>query len=401
MKPRTRPATGLLALAGLLGVLSCGPSRRTGGGEVTGSAEVAPGGPRGSAPEAAAPMLIVQVLGPGGTWRIHGVVPEQGATLRPLAGTQGAEVRAAVVSSGATALAMLVTGESGGPGLHRLVLPADRLSAAPEAARVGAGHPVALSDDGTTVVFDTVGELAVLRLRGDAVERRTVDTRALGERLYGVALSGDGRRLAFSTARADCGRGEVLARCPITLWGLELGEGKPEPPHAIAAPADAVAYDPQLAAPRGDTVLFMTSADDTREACRAHVMACRYALRRAPFAGGASVLVADDAILGRLAPDGTLAFVRPGPPQANGHRAWGDSTLFVRPLVGGAVEVGPAEPRVPQWSPDGRSVAVATLDGVFVHTADGRRLAGPLGTKGTRPVGWLRAPVATAEPAPF
>lgn len=242
----------------------------------------------------------------------------------------------------------------------------------------------AVSRDCSVAAFvDDDGELLVSRPEGP----RAIGTSSLGKLVYGVALSPDGKRLAFSTMDASCsGETEKMARCPVSLWAIEVAGGVP---HLVAGGGKAVAYDPEFS-DDGATLTYMTTDGDSSEACHDHVNACSFAIKRSPFEGGTPELLFEDAVHGRRAPDGAMTFRRLGEPVAGAQRSFMRQELFV-------VRDGrPVRRRGKIWhplhfiSPDSTRIVVATEGddpGLAILVRDGAG-DGPSVSAEARPVGW-------------
>jgi hypothetical protein len=257
------------------------------------------------------------------------------------------------------------------------------------------GRLVAASKDGATVAMTHGQGLAIVT--GDA-EPRVIDLADLGELAYLVALSNDGKRLAFSTYGKGCGWARDVNRCPVTLYALDLPAphlARLEVAGGGSAGAGLVAYDPHFLDPAGEQLLYLTSAGDASAECAGDVGKCRYAVHRVRWPGEGSERVIDDAVLARPGRPGAIVFRRLGPDGWSQQSLWLSEAGKERKLADRAWMN-----RVHAVSPAGDQVAVV-LDGAVrvleVHTLDGT--AGASRSVDTSPVvvGWNAAPLSAGS----
>ena len=117
----------------------------------------------------------------------------------------------------------------------------------------------------------------------------------LGKLSYGVAISDDGKRVAFATMRSDCQKSPAIYTCPVTLYGVDVGDGVA---HRIAGTDHDVTYAPKFVDPHGNELVFMTSEGDDSPECRKRFATdCSYRVVRASFDGTGATTLASDAIL--------------------------------------------------------------------------------------------------------
>lgn len=357
--------------------------------------------PQPPGPEQPPPGARVLLVGPAenGEPQLFQWVPGAGAPSG-VAVAGGAPIVSAASSPSSAALAFTVRGVGGADRLWRVTAAApDQAAEVPVTLEAGATNVHGVSDDGRVIALDVGADLIVASQAqpGAAVEIRTVPVGPLGKRMYGVSLAADGSRLAFSVMDHACsGDARQMARCPVRLYGIDLTAADSAPRElAPAAGATTVSYDPQLLGPHGDEVLYLTTGRDGSPACGEHVNQCRYALERRPFAGGDATLVEDDAVLGRIAPDGTLSFRRLDRP--NGTQSWWGQSLVVAAAPAARTLVDRAlDNRYHFWSPDSQWIAGhRNLDDrieVGAFRRDGTIIAGPVGPA-LRVIGWFAAPL--------
>jgi hypothetical protein len=365
-------------------------------GPTAADARTAPSGP------ASRPAALF--LGPDARGRLAVFQLAVGQTaLVPVAlpGLADLDVLSALPSLRGTALVLLLQGPDGRRSLAR-VTPAPH----PEVRRTEVSSRDALSvravdGDGEVVALERPGgRLAVVRLSGSPPPTTDLDPAAQGQLVYGVALSEDGARLAFSTMARECASagGSRAAACAVSLHGVDLGSAQPVP-RVLAGGPSVASYDPQLLGPAGDRLMFMTNEGDRSERCLQHFNQCAYALREVPWRGGPSRLVAADAALGLRAAEGTLVYRRLG---ETGSR-FDTATLVVVPPGRPAVTLLPGQVsnRRTFIDPGARFVLVETRrppvpsPAPEVWSLDGRSLwQGPAHPE-LRSLGWLRTPLAT------
>ncbi|MBW2454896.1 MAG: hypothetical protein JRI68_10310 [Deltaproteobacteria bacterium] len=403
-----RALLGVAAVGLFVGGFGCPPKSDSGSTERAGPATSASGSDGGQldAPLRAEPVALFTGADTQGKRALFQLSPRSGEPTA-VAGLGNLAVASAVVSPSGTAGVFVLTTEGGDRQLWRARLspPAafERVAKAP----AGITQARAVSVDGKTVVVELVGgELAILRRgavgRGSDGERtdQTIPTGDLGLLRYGVGLSADGSKLAFSVMGSGCGSStKTMGTCPVALYAVDLktGYGKPR---RLVDEQIAVAYDPELTGD-GERVTFMTTAGDDSAACRKHVNHCTYRIHQVPFAGGKSERLVVDAVHARRAADGTLSYRRRVQSSETGEprRDWSRQSLFI-------VEQ-PGKPRplaretvwhwVHHWSPDSRWIALQQRrrDAHFFDVIDRRGKPTREGVAGAmlRAVGWSVAPL--------
>lgn len=353
------------------------------------------------------------VIGPseGGEPLLFQWAPGHGAP-RAVDVAGGTPIVSAATSPSGTAVAITVRGVSGADRLWRLTTGDPAGVELPVTLEPGATNVLGVSDDGRVIALQVGAELLVASRApsGAEVALRTMPIGTLGKRMYGAAVSADGSKLAFSVMDLSCsGDAAQMARCPVRLYGFDLAAAELEPRALTPTPvpgATSVSYDPQLLGPHGDEVLYLTTVRDTSAACGEHVNQCRYALERRPFSGGDPTLLEDDAVLGRLALDGTLSFRRLD--RSSGTQTWWRQSLLVAGAPAARTLVDRAlDNRYHFWSPDSQWIAGqrrledhVELD---VFGRDGTLVQGPIGDA-LRPIGWFATDLPAtdarlAEPA--
>ncbi|HUH03569.1 MAG TPA: hypothetical protein VML75_16345 [Kofleriaceae bacterium] len=356
--------------------------------------------PQPPGPEQPPPGARVLLIGPseGGEPLLFQWAPGHGAP-RAVDVAGGTPIVSAATSPSGTALALTVRGISGADRLWHVTTSATGGAELPITLEPGATNVLGVSDDGRVIALEVGSALLVASQPepGAEVALRTLPIGTLGKRVYGAALAADGSKLAFSAMDLSCsGDAGKMARCPVRLYGVDLtaAELLPRALTPASTPGTtAVSYDPQLLGPHGDHVLYLTTIRDTSPACSEHVNQCRYALERRPFIGGDPTLLEDDAVLGRMAPDGTLSFRRLDRP--NGTQTWWGQSLLVAGTPASRTLVDRAlDNRYHFWSPDSRWIAGQRRleDHVELDAfgRDGALVQGPIGDT-LRPIGWFGA----------
>lgn len=171
----------------------------------------------GPASEAVALFLAPDREGDNGLFQLS---PEGGPPTS-IAGLDGPVFTAAAAEDG-SAVAAILGGVSG----RKLVriLPGASARSVPVDLEPGLFQVRAVSRGGEVIVLEGKGSLAAVRGRGERAEVVDIDVAKLGKLMYGVAVSADGARVAFSTMEKSCaGTPAEMASCPVRLYGVDLG----------------------------------------------------------------------------------------------------------------------------------------------------------------------------------
>jgi len=343
-------------------------------------------------PGAAPPAALFLATDRAGRTTLFQTTPGLGMP-QSVKGADHGTVRSAVVSADGRAVATLLRLPGRrelrvlGPHTHRTFRKLDVEPGRFDALR-------AVSGDGRTVVWQKGHHtLAVWQTRRGKSHTAEVDLRPLGELTYGVALSADGSRLAFSTFEKSCSPRNRNG-CAVHLYGVTLGGAKPAPQAIVKGPA-VVSYNPQFTRVDGGELLYMSNEGDRTAACRDRVNHCRYELRTVSFRGGKSIVVVSRGTMPVRAANGTLTFRR-RLPDATGRLDWNNSALWIQPRGKKARQVlsGDVALRYHHVSPRGRWILLhRRVHGrarLAVYAANGSLVAAGILDNRSRSVGWVR-----------
>lgn len=321
-----------------------------------------------------------------------------------VAGTGAGNVTSVSISAGGTALAWTVN-LPGGVALRSMRLPDRKVRRHPlqrHRAWPGwkSGYEVrGVSDDGDVLVLGKKATYVWARLSSGTLA--VTNAAAHGVTWYAPYLSADGARFVFSAAKASCASGRGVVTCPVNLFLADLSMlrrgGTVTFSQVTTMAPGQVSYNAQLV-DGGRRLIYMTNRGDSSYPCRKHVNNCTYKVVQQDLAGdGKAVLLADQAVFGRRAADGTLSFRR------RKRHDWDQQTLFVGTRTAGSTRLlGDVYNAYHFWSPDSRWLVVQrrtkdTMQISLVHRT-GKVRHGAVAGRWPRldALGWMAAPLPAA-----